>query len=157
VSHCREVLELRAMATPEQVALLRPRICNARRVCLDYTGPGVGLGDYLAKEFGEYNPEKHLFGKIELCTFTNPLKLELFSKLRMAFEHGWCRIPVNRAVREDLHSVQRTTTSHGMVTYRATHTEDGHADRCTAKALAQRAAGYGRSGGGCQTIKTALS
>ena len=33
-------------------------------------------------------------------------------------------------------------TSHsGTVTYRAPHSEDGHADRCTAKALAQRAAG----------------
>ena len=86
VSHCREVLELRAMPTPDQVALLRPRIRNARRVCFDYSPPGIGLGDFLVKEFGEYNPQKHLFGKIELCTFTNPLKLELFSKLRMAFE-----------------------------------------------------------------------
>ncbi len=152
VSHCREVLELCGMPTPDQVALLRPRIRNARRVCLDYTGPGVGLGDFLVKEFGEYNPDKHLFGKIELCTFTNPLKVELFSKLRMAFEHRRCRIPINRVVREDLHSVQRMTTSHGTVTYRAPYTEDGHADRCTAKALTQRAAGQRTGQGACQTF-----
>lgn len=142
VTHCREVLEMRAMSTPDQVDLLRPRIRNARRVCLDYTGPGVGMGDYLVKEFGEYNPQKDLFGKIELCTFTNSLKVEIFSKLKMAFEQKRTRIPVNRAVREDLHSVQRITSNSGTVTYRAPHSDDGHADRCTAKALSQRAAEY---------------
>jgi phage FluMu gp28-like protein len=144
VAHCREVLEMRNMSTPDQIELLRPRIRNARRVCLDYSSPGLGLGDFLVKEFGEYNPAKHQFGKIELCTFTNPLKLEIFSKLRMAFEQRRARIPVSRAVREDLHSVQRMTTVSGNITYRAPHTEDGHADRCTAKALAHRAMGCAR-------------
>jgi phage FluMu gp28-like protein len=59
----REVLPLAKMPTPEQVEILRPRLAAATRVCLDYTGPGIGLGDYLAKEFGEYNPEKHRWGK----------------------------------------------------------------------------------------------
>ena len=145
VAHCREVLEMRDMSTPDQIALLRPRIRGARRVCLDYTSPGLGLGDFLVKEFGEYNPAKHLYGKIELCTFTNPLKVELFSKLRMAFEQRQCRIPISRAVREDMHSVQRMTSNSGNITYRAPHTEDGHADRCTAKALAHRAMGCGRT------------
>lgn len=140
VTHCREVLEMRAMSTPDQVDLLRPRIQNARRVCLDYTGPGVGMGDYLVKEFGQYNPDKDLFGKIELCTFTNSLKVEIFSKLKMAFERKRTRIPVSRAIREDLHSMQRVTSNNGTVTYRAPHNDDGHADRCTAKALSERAA-----------------
>ena len=128
------------MSTPDQVDLLRPRIRSARRVCLDYTGPGVGMGDYLVKEFGEYNPQKDLFGKIELCTFTPALKVDIFSKLKMAFEQKRTRIPVSRVIREDLHSIQRVVGNTGSVTYRAPHTDDGHADRCTAKALAQRAA-----------------
>lgn len=132
---------MRAMSTPDQVNLLRPRIQCASRVCLDYTGPGVGMGDYLVKEFGEYNPEKDLFGKIELCTFTNSLKVDIFSKLKMAFERQRVRIPISRVVREDLHSIQRVVGNSGNVTYRAPHTDDGHADRCTAKALAQRASG----------------
>lgn len=140
VQHCREVCEMRGLSTPDQVALLRPRIQNARRVCLDYTGPGVGLGDFLVKEFGQYDPARDQFGRIELCTFTNPLKVEIFSKLKMGFDDRRLRIPVNRAVREDLHSIQRVTTSAGGVTYRAPQTEDGHADRCTALALAVRAA-----------------
>jgi phage FluMu gp28-like protein len=135
-----EVLELARMSTPAQVELLRPQIHQARRVCLDFTGPGIGLGDYLVKEFYEWNPSQNKRGKIELCTFTNTLKSELFPKLRMAFERRTVRVPINRAIREDLHSVNRVTSANGQVTYRAAHTPDGHADRCTALALAVRAA-----------------
>lgn len=135
-----EVLELDGMATPEQIEILRPRIQRCRHVALDYTGPGVGFGDFLAKEFHEYDPVKHLFGKIELCTFTNPLKVEIFSKLRIAFEKARLRIPINRAIREDLHSVSRVSTATGQITYKAPHRVDGHADRCTSLALARKAA-----------------
>jgi phage FluMu gp28-like protein len=140
VGQCREVLEMRAMSTPDQIDLLRPRIQKANKVCLDYTGPGVGMGDYLVREFGEWCPAKHLYGKIELVTFTQNSKVDLFSKLRMAFEARRLRVPVSRVIREDLHSMQRVTSNNGGVTYRAPHTEDGHADRCTALALCVRAA-----------------
>lgn len=135
----KEVLCLEKMSTPDQVDELRPRIKKARRVCLDYTGPGIGMGDYLVKEFGEWNPEKNLFGKIELVTFTNAIKVELFGKLRMAYERRSWRIPINRAIREDLHSIYRVVTAAGNITYRAPHTEDGHSDRGTANALCTRA------------------
>ncbi len=138
-----EVLEMHRASTPEQVEWLRPRLRVARRVCLDYTGPGVGLGDYLAGEFGEWEPGRHKFGKIELCHFTNALKLEIFSKLRMAFERRRLRVPVSRVIREDLHSVNRVSSPTGQITYRAPHSADGHADRCSALALAMRAAGEG--------------
>jgi phage FluMu gp28-like protein len=151
VALAREVLELRAMSTPDQIDLLRPRIQRCQRVCLDYTGPGVGMGDYLVREFGEYNPERHLFGKIELITFGNANKVELFTKLRMAFEQRKCRVPVNRVIREDFHSVCRVVSAEGNITYRAPHTEDGHADRCTAKALANRA-GSTKAGGIIATL-----
>jgi len=68
-------------------------------------------------------------------------KVEMFSKLRMAFENVRLSIPVSRVIREDLHSVHRVALPSGSVTYRAPHTEDGHADRCTALALAVRAVG----------------
>jgi phage FluMu gp28-like protein len=139
VSQTVEVLELDNMSTPEQIELLRPRLARARRVCLDYTGPGIGMGDYLAREFQEWKPSAHKYGKIELCVFSQTLKVELFSKLRMAFENRALRVPVNRAVREDLHSVNRVTSDNGGVTYRAPRNAGGHADRCTALALALRA------------------
>jgi phage FluMu gp28-like protein len=146
VAHTADVLEMRGVSTPEQIERLRPRILAARRISVDYTGPGIGLGDYLVKEFGEYKPDAHLFGKVELNTFSNPMKVDIFSKLRMAFEGGKVRVPVDRAIREDLHSMQRVTTQAGTVTYKAPHTEDGHADRCTALALAVRAFGTGAAG-----------
>lgn len=140
VLHTREIQEFRGMSTPDQVAAMDSRIRAARRVSVDYTGPGIGLGDELVKRFQEYNPEKHQFGKIELVTFTNTEKLKLFPALRVAFEKRAVRVPVNRAVREDLHSMQRVSTPTGNVTYRAPHTDDGHADRCTALSLCLRAA-----------------
>jgi phage FluMu gp28-like protein len=139
VAQAREVLEMQNMSTPDQIELLRPRIKRVQRVCLDYTGPGIGMGDYLVKEFGEYNPAKHTYGKIELVTFGNTNKKEMFSKLRMAFEQRKVRVPISRVIREDLHSVHRVVSAQGNVTYRAPQTEDGHADRCTAKALAEKA------------------
>jgi phage FluMu gp28-like protein len=123
------------------------RLRAARRVCVDYTGAGIGLGDELVKRFQEWNPEQDQFGKVELVTFTAAKKLELFPALRVAFEKRAVRVPVSRAIREDLHSLQRITTPTGNVTYRAPHSDDGHADRCTALALCLRAAGSGGNPG----------
>jgi phage FluMu gp28-like protein len=139
VFHTKEVLCLRAMPTPEQRAILTPRIQAVHRVCFDYTGPGIGLGDELVRHFGAYDPARNKFGKIELCTFTNPFKQVLFAKLHHAFENKRLRIPVDRALREDLHSVIRCVSAHGAITYRALGSADGNADRCTALALALRA------------------
>ncbi|MCX8156164.1 MAG: terminase family protein [Verrucomicrobiae bacterium] len=136
----REVLVMQGLSTPEQVRLLEARLAAVELCCVDYTGPGVGLGDYLVHGFGEYRPDGHRWGKVELCNFSNLLKNEIFGKLRMAFEERRVRVPVSRAVREDLHSVQRVGLQGGGITYRAPHTADGHADRCTALALAARAA-----------------
>lgn len=145
VLHTREVLCLQGMSTVDQIDILRPRIRAARRLALDYTGPGVGMGDFLVREFGEWAPKQDRAGKVELCTFSADLKQDIFSKLRMMFEGRRLRIPISRAIREDLHSMHRVVTPAGNLTYRAPLTDDGHADRCTALALAVRAAA---SGGG---------
>jgi phage FluMu gp28-like protein len=147
VLHTREVVEMRGVSTPDQVDFMRGRIQRMHRVAVDYTGGGIGLGDLLVKEFGEWNPKEHKFGKIELVTFTNQIKLELFPPLKVAFEKHQVRVPVNRAIREDLHSMHRVVTAAGNVTYRAPHSPDGHADRCTGLALCRRAASFGISPG----------
>jgi len=140
------VLVLKGMSSPSQQTILSTRIRRAQRVCFDYTGPGIGLGDYLVKEHGEYDPDKHSFGKIELCTFTVGFKREIFPKLRRAFEAPVkLRIPVSKAIREDLHEM-RQIVKNGEYTYAAPRTAEGHSDRCTALALALRAAGEGGSG-----------
>ncbi len=144
----REVLVLRNTETPEQVDILRRRIRRATRVALDCTGPGVGLGDYLKREFGQWLPGQHSYGRVELCTFSVALKREMFPLLRRQFAApAQLRVPVSRAVREDLHAMQQVVTN-GEYNYWAPRTREGHSDRCTALALAVRAAGdaAGKSG-----------
>jgi phage FluMu gp28-like protein len=137
----REVLAERGMSTPDQETMLTKRIERASRVCFDYTGPGIGLGDYLVKRFGEWDPEQHKFGKIELCTFSVGFKREIFPRLRRAFEAPTkLRVPISIAVREDLHAMKQIVRN-GEYNYAAPHTAEGHSDRCTALALALRAAG----------------
>jgi len=138
----REVLVLRTMATPEQNKILEMRIKASRRTCYDYTGPGIGFGDYAVKEFGvgEWKPDEHKFGRLELVKFTLAIKRSLFPTLRRKFETPCkIRIPISRMVREDLHSVQQVVTG-GEYNYWAARTKEGHSDRCTALALAVRAA-----------------
>jgi phage FluMu gp28-like protein len=110
---------------------LRPRVRLARKVCADYTGAGVGLGDALMQEFGSH--------KVELCTFTAGLKEEIFVKLRAAFERRSLYIPRSTEIREDLHSLHRVVSNSGQISFRASRTADGHSDHCTALALALRA------------------
>ena len=135
----REVLVLQNMPTPEQIDHLRRRLKRAARAAWDNTGPGVGGGDFLQKEFGLYNPAAHEFGKIELCNFTLPFKRDLFPRLRQAFvAPTQLRIPISRAIREDLHSMQQVVHN-GEYNYWARRTREGHSDRCTALALALHA------------------
>ena len=121
---------------------MRHRIKQSARCGVDYTGGGIGFGDYLVKEFKEWNPEKHLYGKIKLVTFTNQEKNRLLSELRRLFDRKLIRIPINRIIREDLHSMARQITKAGTITYRANYSIDGHADRCCALALAVDAASH---------------
>ena len=106
----------------------------ARKVCVDYRGAGVGLGDALKAEFG---------GKVELCTFTAGLKEEIFVKLRAAMERRGVWIPKSTEIREDLHAVHRVVSTTGQISFRASRSADGHSDRATALALAVRAAESG--------------
>jgi len=135
----REVLAERGISTPDQETMLDKRIRRADRVCYDYTGPGIGLGDLLVKKHGEWKPEQHKFGKIELCTFTANFKREIFPRMRRAFEAPTkVRIPISTAVREDLHAMKQVVRG-GEYSYTAPRTAEGHSDRCTALALAWRA------------------
>ncbi len=153
----REVLCLQDLPTPDQLDLLLPRLRRCRAISLDYTGPGIGLGDYLQKELnngisGISAERAHQFrnythklwrlsaARLELCQFTTALKSELFPRLRAAFENHELQIPSSRDIREDLHSLYSTVTNTGQVLYRAPSTPGGHADRATALALALRAA-----------------
>lgn len=135
----REVLVLQQVSSPDQEQILRDRIKAAARVSFDYTGPGIGLGDYLVREHGQWTPEGHEFGKVELFNFSATSKRLLFPRLRKAFEGRELLIPISRVIREDLHEMQQTFSG-GQYNYWSPRTRLGHSDRCTALALAVRAA-----------------
>jgi phage FluMu gp28-like protein len=145
----REVLTIKNSPTPQQLEILLPRLQRCNRICLDATGAGIGLGDFLVQRFGQWIPDRipsphgrgaSSSGRVELCQFTTALKAELFPRLRTAFEQRTLRIPISREIREDLHAIQRTVSLTGAITYRAPQSADGHSDRTTALALALRAA-----------------
>lgn len=154
----REVVVLRNTDTPEQNRRLAHRIAASDRTCLDYTGPGVGFGDYAAAApgVGEYKPQEHKFGKVEKFVFTPKSKRMLFPTLRRKFgtpnEPTKLRVPISRAIREDLHAMQQVVTN-GEYNYWSPRTREGHSDRCTALALAVRAAGEAGSPFGFDEVR----
>ncbi len=135
----REVLVLGGVSHADQLDMIRARARGATRISLDYTGLGIGMGDMLVREFGEYKPAAHKFGRVELCNFTAALKREIFPRLREVMEASRLKIPRNEALRADLSAMSQVVTAGGY-SYEAPRTKDGHSDRCTAAALAVRAA-----------------
>lgn len=103
-----------------------------KRCCIDSTGIGAQLAEEAVQRFGS---------RVEAVTFTGPVKEDLAVTLRRRFEDRLVRIPRDREVREDLHSVRKVTTASGNVRFDAARTDAlGHADRFWALALAVHAA-----------------
>lgn len=127
--------------TVDQFEHLKPYIALTDKCCVDYTGPGIGFGDLCEKEWGA-TKDGHDPVKIELCVFTPEFKREIFPKLKIAFDAEQLRTPCDVECREDLHEMQDVVKdSHHN--YFARRTAEGHSDRCTALALANRARGFG--------------
>ena len=106
---------------------------HIRRAEIDATGLGMQLAEEAQQTFGPY--------RVEPTTFTATVKEDLAVTLRRRFEDRQVRIPVDREIREDLHSIKKYTTSAGNIRFDAERTERGHADRFWALALAVHAAG----------------
>jgi len=132
VLYTRAVITLKNMRKSDQEKVLWPWISKLERTDVDYTGLGIGWGDDLQDKFGEY--------KIELITFSPKIKEELAYPVRGAMEDNKMRIPYDPDTRSDLRSVTKQATSAGNIRFTAERTEDGHADRFWALALAKHAA-----------------
>jgi phage FluMu gp28-like protein len=135
----RGVIEMQNVTFREQYARIGAvlRCAAVRRCCIDAGGLGMQLAETASEDFGPH--------RVEACTFTPLLKQELAGGLRVAVEDASIRIPVDEAIRNDWHGVERAVSATGHDCYRAGHGEGGHADRFWAAALALRAAG-GRPG-----------
>lgn len=132
VLYTRMVIELQNMRKSEQEAVFYPILPFMQRVCLDYTGLGIGWGDDAQDKFGKY--------QIECVTFTNAVKEAMAYAFRGAFEDRKIRIPFKPQIRADLRAIAKVTTTAGNIRFAAERTKDGHSDRFWAGALAVSAA-----------------
>lgn len=133
VNWTRMVLELHKTPFSAQRAILYSLLPHVRRACIDQSGIGMQLAEEAAAEFGQ----------VEGVTFTAPVKADMATTLRRAFEDRTVRIPVESAIREDLHSVRRIVTSAGNIRFDAQRDAGSHADRFWALALAVHAQASG--------------
>lgn len=132
VLYTRHVETMERMRKSQQEAILWPWFERCHRICIDATGLGIGWADDAQDRFGEH--------RVEAVTFTGPVKETLAYPVRSLMEDRAVRIPSDPLIRADLRLVQKTTTSAGNVRFVAPSTDDGHADRFWALALAIHAA-----------------
>ncbi len=132
VFYTRKIITLKKMSKPDQEKVLWPWLACMRRTCIDYTGLGIGWGDDAQKQFGQY--------RVELVTFNGPVKERLAYPVRGRMEDKKLRLPYEPEVRADLRAVTKVTTAAGNIRFTAERTENGHADRFWALALACEAA-----------------
>jgi phage FluMu gp28-like protein len=130
----RKIICLEKQTFEAQEAVLYPLLAlpNMRRCCIDQTGLGCQFVERAKKKFNRY--------RVEGLTFTAELKDRLAYKLRCAFEDKSIRIPDDRVLAADLHSIRKTVTASGNVRFEGERTRDGHADRFWAACAAVEAA-----------------
>jgi len=133
----RELLEMEKAPFSQQREALFARLRRVSRAAIDETGIGMQLAEEAQEMFGKY--------RVEAVHFTLSSKEELAVGLRTVFEDRRIRIPKMEKLRQDLHSVKKEVTRLGHIRFSAERTEDGHADRFWALALAVYAAGQKES------------
>lgn len=132
VLYTRAVIRLQNMSKPDQEAILNPWLALVQRVCIDYTGLGIGWGDDAQRRHGTY--------AVELVTFTPRTKEALAYPVRTAMEERRLRLPADATIRAALRSVTKSTSLGGNIRFTAERTADGHADEFWGLALAIAAA-----------------
>ncbi|MCA9257224.1 MAG: terminase family protein [Phycisphaerales bacterium] len=103
-----------------------------RRCCIDATGVSLHLSERLVERFGEHS--------VTPIVFTSATKSRIASTLRIHAERGVLRIPRDRQIVEDWHSVTRTASVTGHPRFEADRQGNSHADRFWAAALGLTAA-----------------
>lgn len=131
----RELVTLHRVPFAEQLHELDRLLGRYRvaRVAMDQTGMGEAVVEQAQRAHGA--------SRVQGVTFTGPAKLDLATGLKQRLETGRLRLPPDRALRTDLHSVTRETGATGIPRLVAERDGNGHADRFWALALAVAAAG----------------
>ncbi len=131
----REAVRMKGATFAEQDAELDRVFATyrVRRCCIDQTGIGEKPVEDAKKRHGAY--------VVEGVLFTGPVKQDLATGGKQAFEDRAVRIPSDRAIRESHHAVRKMTTVAGNPRFDADRSEVGHADEFWAHMLALHAAG----------------
>lgn len=137
IKYTRLVIELAKMPFHKQEEILHEILSHKlfRRDCQDDTGIGMQMAENAQVKFGKF--------RVEGVTFTNKVKEDLAYRLRTEFENKTVFIPSRHEIREDLHSVRKITTASNNIRFDADRSDNGHADRFWALALALHAADNG--------------
>jgi len=140
----REIIARKRILFAEQDALLDDVFARYRvlRCCMDQTGMG--------EKPVEDAKRRHGSTRIEGVLFSGPSKLVMATTGKEAFEDRKLRIPVDVALRADLHKLQKLTGPTGAPRFVAESDSAGHADRTWACFLALNAA----SGAGGPVVAT---
>jgi len=99
------------------------------RLAIDSSGMGMQLAEQLRQQVNA-----------EEVTFTSSVKEEMAHKVKRLLEDRALQLPDDKDLISDIHSVRRVVTSAGNFRFDADRTEDGHANRFWALALAVHAA-----------------
>lgn len=104
-----------------------------RRACIDESGIGMQMAEEAQDDFGRH--------RVEPVHFTNAVKEELAYGLRRRVEEKTLVLPESRKLRDDLHSIKRSTTTSGNIRFEVQGSRQlsGHADRFWAGALCEHA------------------
>ena len=97
------------------------RKLGIKRSCIDQGGIGAQLAEDTIDELGMYRGEG--------VDFTNAVKADMAVRTLRTFQDKRIRIPVSKVLRDDLHSIKKSTTAAGKIRYDAERTKEGHADR----------------------------
>lgn len=108
------------------------RALPIRRCCIDQTGMGIPMLDFLKRRHGTHC--------VEGVTFSMKTKAEMAEYTAARFQDRNVEIPIDRVIRNDLNSVRIEVTPGGNRRYAGERTKAGHADYFWAKALAEQAA-----------------
>lgn len=136
----RQHVETRKRTAFEDLEALTRRAIEtygAKKLCIDATGMGAFPAEQLQRRFGST--------RVEPVTFTLQSKETLATTLYQAFADNRVRIlSSDDELKQDVAAIRRTVTTAGNVRYDAPHTDEGHADRAWALALAVHASAQPR-------------
>ncbi len=129
----RYIMPIQGKSFPKQdkiIGGILDKLPNLLRLCIDQTGMGIGLTDYLQEQFGS---------RIEGVTFTTASKESMGFRLLKWLEDISFHIPDEESIFDDFQLIKKIITSGGNIRLVAGTKNDSHADYFWGAALALEA------------------